>query len=391
MKLVYTRSLKPQMILARPLYSEKGTLLLAEGIQLNERLVGMLDRMEVPFVYVRDDRFPDLEVRPLISHRNLGRAIRELHRTYEDATRNSTKAALVADFDQLFDVVRSVLDEVLSQPDLVVHLLDVRSNDGYSYQHSVQTMILSMMIGRRMALPEAQLHNLGLGALLAGIGKAFIPSRILTRSGPLSREERELLYHYPRFGWELLEGYGNVWPTARIVTLQHQERWNGSGYPSGLKGEEIHLFSRIVAVADVHDALVSRRPWREALRPYEAFAQITAESGGLFDPAVVDIYQKIVTPYPIGTWLYLSTGHIGMVTDCFVDDTLRPQVRIVRHERTGPLSRPLTLDMRQYPDLEIGAVLDGEPEGDGDDEAEKEREKGEKEEKEGVEKGAAKV
>lgn len=360
MKLVYTRFLNSHMTLARPLYSDKGTLLLAEGIHLGERLIAMLERMEVPFVYVRDDRFPDMEIRPIISHQNLGKAIRELHRTYEDVTRNNTKAALVADFENLLSVVRSVLDEVLSQPDLVVHLLDIRSNDGYSYQHSVQTMVLSMMMGRKMALPEAQLRNLGLGALLAGVGKAFIPGRILNRPGTLSREERELLNHYPRFGWELLEGYSNVWPTARIVALQHQERWNGSGYPSGLQGEAIHLFSRIVAVADVHDALVSRRPWREPFRPHEAFARILAEEGQLFDPSVVEIYQKTVTPYPIGTWLYLSTGHIGMVTDCFVDDTLRPQVRIVRHERTGPLNHPLDLDLRSYPDLEIGAVLDEE-------------------------------
>lgn len=361
MKLVYTRSLQHQMTLARPLFSEKGTLLLAEGIHLNERLIGMLDRMEVPFVYVKDDRFPDLEVRPLISHQNLGRAIRELHRTYEDAVRNCAKATLAADFEKLLSVVRSVLDEVLGQPDLVVHLLDIRSNDGYAYQHSVQVMILSILMGRRMDLSEAQLHNLGLGALLCGIGKAFIPERILNKPGPLSDEERELLNHYPRFGWELLEGYAAVWPTARIVALQHQERWNGSGYPSGLQGEEIHLFSRITAVADVHDALVSQRPWRPPLHAHEAFNRILAASGNLFDPSVVEAYRQVVTPFPVGTWLYLSTGHIGMVTGCFSDDTLRPLVRIVRHERTGTLAHPLNLDLRCYPDLEIGAVLDGEP------------------------------
>ena len=360
MKLVYTRFLSSGMLLARPLYSEKGTLLLAEGIELSERLIAMLDRMDVPFVYIKDDRFPDMEVRPLINPQNLGRAIRELHRTYENVTKNSTTTALVADFDKLLVVVRSVLDEVLSQPDLVVHLLDVRSNDGYSYQHSIQTMVLSMMMGHAMGLPEAKLRNLGFGALLAVLGKAFIPGQILKKPGTLNKEERELISHYPRFGWELLEGYHNVWPTARIVVLQHQERWDGSGYPSGLEGTEIHLFSRIVAVADVHDALVSRRPWREAFRPHEAFSLIVAEEGQLFDPSVVEVYQRVVTPYPIGTWLYLSTGHVGVVTECFVNDTLRPQVRVVRHERTGPLNEPLDLDLRAYPDLEIGAVLDEE-------------------------------
>lgn len=360
MKLVYTRSLKPQMILARPLYSEKGTLLLAEGIHLNERLIGMLARLDVPFIYVKDDRFPDLEIRPLISHQNMGRAIRELHRTYEDATRNSAKTALAADFDQLLSVVRAVLDEVLSQNDLVAHLLDIRSNDAYSYQHSVQTMILAILMGRRLDLTEAQLHNLGLGALLAGIGKAFVPGRILSKAGPLTEEERSLLTHYPRFGWELLEGYANVWPTARIVALQHQERWNGSGYPSGLKGEEIHLFSRITAVADVQDALISQRPWRGPLRPHEAFNLLLDGTGTLFDPAVIEAYRQVVTPFPVGTWLYLSTGHVGMVVDAFADDTMRPKVRLVRHERTGDLAKPLDLDLRDYPELEIGAVLDGE-------------------------------
>ena len=162
--------------------------------------------------------------------------------------------------------------------------IDMR--DHYTWQHSQNVMELAGKVGKRLELDEEALAELAFAARLHDVGKVGVPDSVLLKSGPLNDDEWEIMKQYPLRGAELLErvpGLGNV---AQLVLSEH-EHWDGSGYPQGLKGEEIPLASRIILVCDAYDAMTSDRPWRGALKPWAAVRELRAGAGREFDPQCV--------------------------------------------------------------------------------------------------------
>ena len=159
---------------------------------------------------------------------------------------------------------------------------------------------------------EDRLSILGLGLLLHDIGKLAIPLGILNKPGKLTPEEWEIMKTHPRAGVDILDG--SRWsPLVKSVVLRHHERWNGSGYPDGKSGTEIHQMARIAAVADVYDAITSERLYAPARPAHEGVRAIIEGSGTLFEPSVVEAFCRVVAPFPAGTEVELSDGRTGLV------------------------------------------------------------------------------
>lgn len=149
------------------------------------------------------------------------------------------------------------------------------------------------LIAEQLGLSEDEVRTIELAAPLHDMGKIAIPDAILLKQGPLTEEETAVMRRHPRIGHELLSGSHNRFIQASaIVALRHHERFDGSGYPDGLKGEAIPLEARIVAVADVFDALISPRPYKEAWSVDTALAYLYAQRGRLFDPGCVDVLVR---------------------------------------------------------------------------------------------------
>ncbi len=169
----------------------------------------------------------------------------------------------------------------------------VESRDPYTAGHSGGVAALATRIGREMGLSDEEIEGLRVCALLHDIGKASVPSSILNKPGRLSCYEWGLLQEHPRKAYESLRHIPFPWPVADVV-CQHHERLDGSGYPSGLKGDEIHPWARILAVADVVDAMSKHRPYRPRLPLKEVLAEMRKGRGKLYDPAVVDAYIRLL-------------------------------------------------------------------------------------------------
>ncbi|MFP4155678.1 MAG: HD domain-containing phosphohydrolase [Halothiobacillaceae bacterium] len=169
--------------------------------------------------------------------------------------------------------------------------LEVR--DPYTAGHQRRTARLAEAIGQKMELPEAQLRGLGIAASIHDIGKVAVPVEILSRPGKLTKAEFEIIKSHPVAGYDILAGIDFPWPVARIVR-QHHERLDGSGYPDGLSGEQILLEARILAVADVVEAMASHRPYRPARPLQDAIGELRAHRGQLYDPAVVDACLELI-------------------------------------------------------------------------------------------------
>ena len=152
---------------------------------------------------------------------------------------------------------------------------------------------------------DERLYQLGLGLLLHDIGKLAIPADVLHKPGPLNETEWELMKTHPRAGFELLRD-SNVSPLVRSVVLRHHERWNGSGYPDGRTGTEIHEMARIAAVADVYDAVTSERVYSPATAPHVGVKIILDGADIGFDPFIVRVFSQLVAPFPPGVEVTLA-------------------------------------------------------------------------------------
>lgn len=178
------------------------------------------------------------------------------------------------------------------QEEVIVSLAEItESKSEQTGQHIRRVSEYSKILARQMGLPEEKVENLRLASTMHDLGKLMIPSEILDKPGRLTDEEFAEIKKHPGFGEHLLHNVeGETMTLARQIALEHHERYDGKGYPSGEKGEEIGLEGRIVAVADVYDALTSRRSYKEAWDPKRAYDEIVRCSGTQFDPRVVEAF-----------------------------------------------------------------------------------------------------
>ena len=170
----------------------------------------------------------------------------------------------------------------------------VESRDAYTAGHQRRTTEIAGAVAYEMGLSKQVIDGIRMAGAIHDLGKISVPAEILSKPGQISESEFSLIKQHPQAGFDILKGIDFKWPVADIV-LQHHERLNGSGYPYGLKGEEILLEARIIGVADVIEAMASHRPYRPALGIDDAFEEITMNSGKLYDPDVVDASIDLFT------------------------------------------------------------------------------------------------
>lgn len=230
----------------------------------------------------------------------------------------------------LQNAAQDIMEEILTQKNVLINLVDIKSMDNYTYAHCVNVAILSLAVGMELGFHKKQLLDLAVGAMLHDIGKIFVPKEILNKKGKLNDKEYKIIQQHPQRGYDYLKEMYSINAFARIVVLQHQEKVDGSGYPDGLKAEKIHIYSKIVSIADVYDALTSDRPYRRGYSPNEAIEYLMGSVGKSFDYYMVKTFSKKIIPYPIGTLVRLSNGCIASIEAITHSFPLRPLVKIVR-------------------------------------------------------------
>lgn len=158
--------------------------------------------------------------------------------------------------------------------------------------HSTRLAEWALRVARKMEIPEERLYQVEVAALLHDIGKIGVPDSILKKSGPLMPEERALINHHPEYSWSILRLFPGL-EEASLYALHHHESMDGSGYPAGLRGNDIPLVSRIICIIDAFDAMVSNRCYRQGLPHSEAIARLVGSSGTQFDPQVLQAFIPI--------------------------------------------------------------------------------------------------
>lgn len=321
---ISTAYLLPGMKISRNLYGPDGRLLLKKGAVLSARNIMSLRRAGVLAVHV--DSFDAVEDED------------ELEEVLEDAIRYNAMNVVKewasntkqVSFEQLTETVEMIIDEVLEGKEVRGNLTEICSADMYTYAHSVDVCILSVMLGVKLGYAKKQLVHLGIGGLLHDLGKVKVPVDILNKPGKLTPEEFNEIKKHPLYGYQMAldENSKISRPSAEII-LKHHEKYDGSGYPQGLKGNEISEMATICSIADVYNAITTDRVYRKAMPPHEAYEMIMASGGTMFDPAIVRVFLDCVTPYPVGSVVYLSNSLIGRVKKLNPGLVFRPVIALI--------------------------------------------------------------
>lgn len=194
---------------------------------------------------------------------------------------------------KLGEIVHSITETMLNNPDAIYNLLNLKNYDYYTYTHSVNVGVLATGLAIQIGMDRDNLYKLGIGAMLHDIGKSQIPHEILNKQGKLNDTEYNIIKQHVLSGYEILEKQ-KEFPTESLpAVLQHHEKLSGRGYPFGLRSEEIKLFGRITAIADCYDALTTQRPYKPPLTPYFALSIIVREKGD-HDPELLKTFIRML-------------------------------------------------------------------------------------------------
>lgn len=248
------------------------------------------------------------------------------------------------DYRTIKTTTEALLDSVVTNRNVWTHLLNVKHTDEYSYNHSVNVATLSLLLATRFGVSPDELSVLGEAALLHDLGKQKVPREILQKPAALTDDEWTEMRSHPEKGAKILLGVRDVSEAAVMVAYEHHVRYDHKGYPPTRSRRDLHLFSHLVAVADIYDALTSDRGYRRALMPDMAMRIILSQSGTAFHPLVVTHFVNLVGVYPVGTFVRLANDEIALVQHNQSRDLLRPVVLVV-YNAAGMALQPVTRDL----------------------------------------------
>ncbi|MBI3380525.1 MAG: HD-GYP domain-containing protein [Aquabacterium sp.] len=250
------------------------------------------------------------------------------------------------DTEHCLPLVDDITQSVSRNPGAIVSLARLKTSDDYTYMHSVAVCALMVALAKQLGLNEADTREAGLAGLVHDLGKAQMPLEVLNKPGALTPAEFAIMKGHPEAGHRMLVEGNGVGPIALDVCLHHHEKINGKGYPHGLKGEEISLFSRMGAVCDVYDAITSNRPYKAGWDPADSVQKMAQwAKDGHFDERIFQAFVKSVGIYPTGSLVKLKSGRLGVVVEQGGKSLLSPVVRVFFSTKANEPIVPQLIDL----------------------------------------------
>ncbi|MEW9702419.1 HD-GYP domain-containing protein [Paenibacillus sp. SI8] len=343
MKYVHLDSVEPGQYLGRTIFSSNGAILLSEDVQLTVFMINTLNRIGVTMIYIKDPNLEDVEIPEIISEETKRTVMKRMGETFD-----SIRSGKEFNTRSISVSINTLLDEVMKNKDVLIQLSDIRSQDNEMYVHATNVCMMSVLIGINMGLNEGQLKELAIGALLHDVGKIELIS---------DDESVDPKMHHTWRGFELLKSKREYSLLIAHVAFQHHETLVGDGVPRGLKSEEIHLYAKITAVANMYDNLLFDVSLGRRMQPHEACEHMMALAGTKLDREVLIQFLKIVSIYPTGASVRLSTRESGVVVGQHRGLPSRPIIRVIKQDVLDRELEIKEIDLAKHTTVFIEQVL----------------------------------
>lgn len=350
--------LKDGMTTAQSIYNRHGASYLTRGTKLNRQYIDKLRKIGISNVSVTS-LDPNISLPPpddIIKEETRVNAIHQVFDTYSKLQEQSE-----VEVSPLIAISESIIADLINMPENLVQMTDIRLYDDYTFTHSVNVAALSAMLGILCHFPKKDILTLTTGGMLHDIGKMDIAKHILNKPSALNQDEFDTIRQHPISGYNrLIQVHDSNFDTKAIadIAFQHHEHIDGNGYPRHLTGEQITDFAKIVAIADVYDALTSQRPYKKAYPAHIAYKIMTRCSGHQFEPSLLSLFFNHIAIYPAGTVLKTTMGY-GIVKSVRIGMTKYPRLILFADNNNHLFNTPMVIEVaEQEPDF-ILTTLDG--------------------------------
>ena len=299
-------------VVALPIIDIKGKIIVNANVVLTAFIIDRLKVLGYTGMYIYDNLSKDIEFKQNVDLLTKMEAAESVHNK---------------DFDQCMYIAQYMVSELLANgSDIYTSMETIGSYDAGTYLHSINVATYSGILGMLIGLSAEKMKQLVVTAMLHDIGKTLIDEDIINKQGKLTAEEFEIVKTHPRLGYDLLKENESVPSVVRVSILEHHENADGSGYPIGLKDDDIYLFAKIIHICDVYDAMISKRPYKKEINPADVLEHLMAQAGTMFNYGLAVTFVKNVIPYPEGVLVELSNGKLCVVKQNIKGYALRPVV-----------------------------------------------------------------
>lgn len=320
--------LKPGMVLARDVWGKSSFLpLVNAGNKLTQRAINSFIAKDIIGVYIECECSDDIEIKETMPMEIKVRVTAEIEKVFKDL--HFQKSKTFTSIKSLNRVADYLVDVITENDECMINMVDIKNYNEYAYVHSMQVGILCTLMGKKLEFSKNKLKEIAMAGMLHDVGKIGIPLEILDKTDKLTDEEFEIIKQHPNLGLIKLSSCKTLSKNILDGVKNHHEKLDGTGYPQKLKGDEISEFGKIIAVADVYDALTSTRSYREAWESHKAINYMMSCVDTHFDVDFLNIFLKVVAAYPIGVLVKLNNDTVGVVIDSVEGLPLNPIIKVL--------------------------------------------------------------
>ncbi|MBN2403162.1 MAG: HD-GYP domain-containing protein [Spirochaetes bacterium] len=381
MRKIQVEELKPGMRFDKPVYIDSNNIFIGANITIKEDDIKKLMRWGVSDLETAGTMISSREEIKQYSRRMESQGVSDSKRIITDYTNLLKKrknlievhkraCKAVGDVysaikngenfitDDLELALSDIIDLIKENNNIFLFLYGLDEGKNYLMYHSVNVTFYALLIGLGLKYSPVKLRELGLGTLLIDAGMAKIPVYITHKQSSLTEQEFNLIKTHPIHGYKCLRDLGKVKESIALVSLQHQEQFDGSGYPRGLKGSMISEYARIASIADSYEAQIVNRSYKKKQLFYHAMKQLVAQGSNRFDPVILRVFISKMSVYPIGSIVELNDNSIGIVIGSTQDKPLRPIIKLVFDSHRKKIEDTIILSLPDEPAFFIIKVLD---------------------------------
>lgn len=360
---VEVKNLQVGMVLAEPIYDIDGKTLFSQGLTLNEKRIERIQHLDASVIFVEVEKAIDT-VKDVV--KDVAQDYVVDNASYKktlmlNETREAAMNVVAEAFTKAFNsrsvkaekvklVVQRMIEAILQDDQIVASLLNLQTIDDYMLSHSINVCVLSLVTGISLGFSHKQLLELGSGALIHDIGKILVPQDILLKPEKLTEEEFEIVKKHTIYGYKILKDNMKMNEETSSIALSHHERIDGQGYPYGVSSNELSVYSKIVSVADVFDAITTDRVYCPKINHYEGMKYLIENVNTQFDFEITKKFITIIGYYPYGMYVKLTTGDIGKIISRKKSD---PLIKISIDANGNKLKNYYEIDLYKNPSISI--------------------------------------